>query len=153
MARSRSATADAIRIEDEVWDEAFEARVPSRARRVTLTLAPETVALVRPGSESALERAPRPVVLPVRADVPAPSAAPGLPETEDAPPGGIPGRRTIRIQGRGAERHLPWPEGASRRRPSRSLPERARLAPDRLAMWAVFLGLLLVLVAAVSAHG
>jgi hypothetical protein len=63
-----------------------------------------------------------------------------------------PGRRTVTITGRGAERNLPWPTEASRRRAARRPHERAGFKPDRVAMWAVFLGLLLVLVAATSGH-
>jgi hypothetical protein len=58
----------------------------------------------------------------------------------------------VKIQGRGAERHLPLPE-TSRRRPPRRAYERSGFRPDRLAMWAVLLGFLLVLVAIVSGHG
>jgi hypothetical protein len=58
----------------------------------------------------------------------------------------------VKIQGRGAERNLPWPE-TTRRRPPRRAYERAGFRPDRLAMWAVMLGLLLVLVAVISGHG
>jgi hypothetical protein len=61
-------------------------------------------------------------------------------------------RRTITITGRGAERNLPLPTEASRRRSARRVHERAGFRPDRFAMWALFLGLLLVLVAATSAH-
>jgi hypothetical protein len=63
----------------------------------------------------------------------------------------VPGRRTVTIRGRGAERNL-WPEH-SRRRPPRRAYERAGFRPDRVAMWAVLLGMLLVLVALASAHG
>jgi hypothetical protein len=65
---------------------------------------------------------------------------------------GVPGRRTVTIRGRGAERNLPLPD-SSRRRPPRRPYERAGFKPDRVAMWAVLLGLLLVLVAVASAHG
>jgi hypothetical protein len=58
----------------------------------------------------------------------------------------------VTITGRGAERNLPWPTEASRRRAARRPHERAGFKPDRVAMWAVFLGLLLVLVAATSGH-
>ena len=61
--------------------------------------------------------------------------------------GGVPGRRTITIQGRGAERYTP-----SRRRPQRRRHERAGFRPDRAALWAVLLGVLLVLGAATSSH-
>jgi hypothetical protein len=63
-----------------------------------------------------------------------------------------PARRTVTITGRGAERNLPWPTDASRRRSARRVHERAGFRPDRFAMWALFLGLLLLLVAATSAH-
>jgi hypothetical protein len=69
-----------------------------------------------------------------------------------APVPDTPGRRTVTITGRGAERNLPWPTEASRRRAARRPHERAGFKPDRVAMWAVFLGLLLVLVAATSGH-
>lgn len=59
------------------------------------------------------------------------------------------GRRTVTIQGRGAERNLPLPRP---RRPTPARHERAGFRPDRVAMWAVMLGLLLVFVAATSAH-
>jgi hypothetical protein len=58
----------------------------------------------------------------------------------------------VTIRGRGAERNLPWPDG-SRRRPTRRAYERAGFRPDRVAMWAVFLGILLVLVAVASGNG
>jgi hypothetical protein len=45
---------------------------------------------------------------------------------------------------------LPEP---SHRRPQRRAYERAGFRPDRVAMWAVLLGVLLVLVAVLSAHG
>jgi hypothetical protein len=62
---------------------------------------------------------------------------------------GVPGRRTVTIQGRGSERYSITP---ARRRPPRTLHERARFHPDRVAMWAVLLGVLLVLAAATSSH-
>ena len=62
------------------------------------------------------------------------------------------GRRTVVIKGRGAERNLPWESGIAPRRSSRLPHHRTTFKPDRVAMWAVFLGLLLVLVAAMSAH-
>jgi hypothetical protein len=42
---------------------------------------------------------------------------------------------------------------ATRRRPPRRPHERAGFKPDRVAMWAVFLGLLLAIAAATSSHG
>jgi hypothetical protein len=73
-------------------------------------------------------------------------------EPEDLPAAEAPApgeRRTIRIGGR--------PEGsleatrAQRRRPPRTAHERVGARPDRLAAWAVALGLLLILIAVLSA--
>ena len=50
------------------------------------------------------------------------------------------------IRGRGAERNLPVARPTLRRH------ERPGFRPDRAAMWAVILGLVLILVAATSAH-
>jgi hypothetical protein len=58
----------------------------------------------------------------------------------------------VTIRGRGAERDLTWTAGQSRRRSSRPVHERPGFRPDRAALWAVVLGLLLVLVAATSSH-
>ena len=60
-----------------------------------------------------------------------------------------PGRRTVTIQGRGSERYAP---SVDHRRPARKRHERDGFKPDRVAMWAVLLGLLLILVAATSSH-
>ncbi len=64
-------------------------------------------------------------------------------------PGAIAGRRTITIRGQGDERYHP---PTSRRRPERRH-ERESFVPDRAALWAVLLGLMLVFVAVASAHG
>lgn len=56
-------------------------------------------------------------------------------------------RRTVTIRGRGAERNLPVTRPALRRH------ERPGFRPDRAALWAVILGLVLILVAVASAHG
>jgi hypothetical protein len=55
-------------------------------------------------------------------------------------------RRTVVIRGHGAERNLPVARPTLRRH------ERPGFRPDRAALWAVMLGLLLILVAATSAH-
>lgn len=67
------------------------------------------------------------------------------PEPVSALPGAIPGRRTVTIRGQVSERSAP-------RRPARTINERAGSRPDRVAMWAVLLGVLLILVAATSSH-
>ena len=70
---------------------------------------------------------------------------------------GVPGRRTITIRGRGSDHYTPPARSAStawdapRRRTPRSV-VRARTRPDRIAMWAVLLGVMLVLAAATSSH-
>ena len=56
-------------------------------------------------------------------------------------------RRTVTIRGHGAERNLPVARPTLRRH------ERAGFRPDRAALWAVILGLVLILVAVASAHG
>jgi hypothetical protein len=77
-------------------------------------------------------------------DEPAPE--PPAARTDDRPAPGE--RRTIRIGGR--------PEGsleatrAQRRRPPRTAQERVGARPDRLAAWAVALGVLLILIAILS---
>jgi hypothetical protein len=58
----------------------------------------------------------------------------------------------VTIRGRGAERDLGWSAYQSRQRPAVPAHERPGFRPDRAAMWAVFLGLILVLVAATSSH-
>jgi hypothetical protein len=69
------------------------------------------------------------------------------------------GRRTVQITGRGTERSLPAARPTRRHeregfaRPALRRHEREGFKPDRAAMWAVVLGLVLILVAATSAHG
>jgi hypothetical protein len=58
------------------------------------------------------------------------------------------GRRTVVIRGRGTER-----EWTPRVRPPRTVGERIGPRPDRLAAWAVALGMLLILIAILTAHG
>jgi len=53
----------------------------------------------------------------------------------------------VTIRGYGAERNLPMPRPTSRRH------ERPEFRPDRAALWAVLLGLCLIMVAVASAHG
>ena len=91
--------------------------------------------------------------------VPGPSASkrrvPGPSEPErrmsgpPVPGAGVPGRRTVTIHGRGAERGVPTTQ---RRRPPRRAHERVGLQPDRVALWAVLLGFVLILAAATSSH-
>jgi hypothetical protein len=65
---------------------------------------------------------------------------------------GVPGRRTVTIRGQGAERYPERRGGGSRRpRPERRH-ERAGFRPDRAALWAFLLGVMLIMVAVASAH-
>jgi hypothetical protein len=59
-------------------------------------------------------------------------------------------RRTVVITGRGADRYLPVRRGGYESSLRRH--ERSTFRPDRVAMWAVLLGVLLVLIAATSSH-
>ena len=72
-------------------------------------------------------------------------------------PGAASGRRTVTITGRTAlppsPREVLTPERlAPRRQPSRMPPVRVGPRPDRIAMWAVVLGFMLILAAATSSH-
>jgi hypothetical protein len=79
--------------------------------------------------------------------------------TRDVPRGrsaghgaGVPGRRTVTIRGQAPERYPPRRADGSRRpRPERRH-ERAGFRPDRAALWAFLLGVMLILVAVASAH-
>lgn len=65
-------------------------------------------------------------------------------------------RRTVQITGRTvpAPHVVPFDRvGTARRRPSRAPAALAGPRPDRIAMWAVVLGFVLIAVAATSAHG
>lgn len=80
-------------------------------------------------------------IAPIEPAPPAPQPA----EDMSPPPEG---RRTVVIRGRGAE-----PAWTPRSRPPRTVGERIGPRPDRLAAWAVALGMLLILIAILTAHG
>ena len=145
---------DAIRIEDEVWQEAFTRRERGRSRAVprsrATAQAPETLGpreTPRPPTTPRPREAPRPRATP-------PPPAPVRPAARTTRPYAAPanGRRTVTITGRGAERHLPRP-GEPGHRPIRRAHERTGFRPDRVSMWAVLLGMLLLAVAIASPHG
>src|SRR5437868_13347617 len=97
---------DAIRIEDEVWQEAFsrrEAPAGGRARR-------ETRAAAHPRPVAPASAHPR-----VEAPPAAPITARSVCGPAAAPPTSPPARRTITITGRGAEPPLPRPGEPGRR--------------------------------------
>jgi hypothetical protein len=128
-----------------------QAGVPARARRRSAT--PWWEELDRDAfqfpTEHRVKPARRAVAVaerPVAAAAP-PAAAP--PAAARAPQPARPSaseRRTVTIRGRGAERNLPVARPTLRRH------ERPGFKADRAALWAVMLGLLLILVAATSAH-
>ncbi len=112
----------------------------------------------------ARQPAPSRALAPVRAIAPAPAAVPEFDDVLDdvlaedpieladaeaealAPPA----RRTVTITGRGAVDRIQPP--AVRRRAAQRAFERPSFQPDRTAMWAVFLCVLMILAAALSAH-
>jgi hypothetical protein len=173
-----AATADRIRIEDEVWEEAFASRVSSRPRRpVALktrpaeswfaepydALGPVEVARpygVDPPVEFGPPFAPEPGAppAPYGVETPSASAAPREVRRESGRPSRAPAsaalaRRTIQIEGRGTERNLVLTgrDTHAATRPRRSLfDHRSGFEPDRLAMWAMLLGLALMAVAILS---
>jgi hypothetical protein len=65
---------------------------------------------------------------------------------------GVPGRRTVTIRGQAPERYpARRTDGSRRPRPERRH-ERAGFRPDRAALWAFLMGVMLILVAVTSAH-
>ncbi len=157
-----SAVADRSWIENEVWDEAFASRERRRHRR-------QAVPRARPAPDWFAE--PGEQVRPYGVDPPADLQAPFGADPFEAEPsdrfGGTSAlaaeplrpaesaRRTVHIQGRGAERNLPVSafEGRSvalARRRRTLLDPSSGFEPDRLAMWAMFLGVALVAVAILS---
>lgn len=68
--------------------------------------------------------------------------------------GAAPGRVTVEIRGRTVPAPaVPRPVESDRRRPPRRAIERVGARPDRMAMWALMMGLLLILVAIGTADG
>ncbi len=123
-------------------DLASRSAAPRRPRAVATRRAPE-----RQPAPIRYEIASEPPALP---EPPAPSEPRAGNGAASRPASGVPGRRTITITGRGAERYSSSTYG--RRRPQRPVHERPGFQPDRFAMWAVLLGVLLLLVAATSSH-
>ena len=134
---------------DHEWEESATAgATPVRAPSpVSAHPAPGVPAQPRPGAPA---RSRAEAAIPER---PAQGVA-ARPSPDGARPDGtgVPGRRTVKITGYGSQRNLIYQSREPRRRPSERPYERAGFKPDRVAMWAVLLGVLLVLVAAMSAH-
>lgn len=97
---------------------------------------------------------PAPPAAPVEATVPAAGLTEGLEFIAPADRGEAPvepaGRRTVTITGRPGALVQPRPLLAERRRPPRTVDERIGGRPDRAAGWAFGMGVLLIVVAAVS---
>lgn len=81
---------------------------------------------------------------------------PGVGVDERGRGAGVPGRRTVTITGHGEEawhsRNGTRPSRAARHQNHLKRHERAGFRPDRVAMWAVLLGVMLMLAAAASSH-
>jgi hypothetical protein len=164
--RSRAADSESYRVEvDRYWRRTAKRRAAAEARRadgfaraeraVVRARRAEQAEPVTRDSEFAAPRVPPP--LPPAAQ----SADPyremlhaWARETAQEPPV-APGRRTVSIKGHGAEGYASR-NGvrASAAERHRHLPrhERSGFQPDRVAMWAVLLGMMMVLAAAASAH-
>jgi hypothetical protein len=132
MARARASLAISEPEFDEAWPEDI-----ATARR----MAPRLV--VAPGEPGAIESAGAYG----ESTVIEPTMRAGAPAASPAAPRGtaVPGRRTVTIRGQVAPRPAP-------RRSRRDPYDRVGSRPDRIAMWAVLLCVLLVLVAATSSH-
>jgi hypothetical protein len=164
--QSRAADAESYRVEvDRYWRRTAKRRAAAEARRadgfaradravVRARRAEQAAPAIR-DSEFAAPRVPPP--LPPAAQ----SADPyremlhaWARETAQEPPVAS-GRRTVSITGHGAEGYASR-NGvlASAAERHRNLPrhERSGFQPDRVAMWAVLLGMMMVLAAAASAH-
>ena len=95
---------------------------------------------------AARERRPADPVERRQADGPRPAP---VPRRDPHPkPGAPPPRRTVEIRGRTVPAPpVPRDPALERRRPQRSSLERVGPRPDRLALWALLMGLMLILVA------
>ncbi|HEX4689987.1 MAG TPA: hypothetical protein VH276_04810 [Solirubrobacteraceae bacterium] len=122
-----------------------------------LELAPRPEAASGVDAAWMAELVERSMPAPARRPEPAPEPEADAVDPDEAPHAEIDvverpaeGRRTVVIRGRGAD---PAP-GASRRdrRPPRTVGERLGPRPDRVAAWAVALGVLLILIAILTAH-
>ena len=122
------------------WDARERERLPSAVRALDDWSASEREAI-----DWVQDEAPAPV------DQAAAATENGaIAPAEWSPSRGVPGRRTVTIRGQVADRYA-TPRPSSRRRPERRY-ERTGFRPDRAAMWAVLLGVMLILAAVTSAH-
>jgi len=142
--------APAVRVEDVA--------LASSAGNATAVIEHDAVAVsVDVIAHPAYLPAPPPVAAPAAEARPPerPAADPRVaPASDDTHAAGtaVAGRRTVTIRGRGAERDLAFPQpGRARRQPVRRH-ERPGFKPDRAALWALLLCVVLVLVAATSSR-
>lgn len=117
-------------------------------------LDPDPPALADPADDPDVDQAPDPAALADDGAAQLENAAPGTRAGAAPAPGGAGrgaaggARRTVVIRGQTA----PPRSSGARRRPPRTARERVGARPDRLALWAVLLGFVLVLIAASSSH-
>jgi len=144
---------------DESWERAAPRRARAHAAPADDAQQPATLRAESPTAASmGAPRGASPSGVPVRApelerDAPdAWSHASGVSTPAPRPGAGVPGRRTVTIRGRGAERDLAFSAHRTTRRPPTRAHERPGFKPDRAALWAILLGVFLVLVAATSSH-
>jgi hypothetical protein len=119
------------------WDarERERERLPSAVRALDDWSTSEDEAIEWSAQDAAPER-----------DGPEPAQASSA---EWSPSRGVPGRRTVTIRGQVPDHRYVTP--SSRRRPERRY-ERSGFRPDRAALWAFVLGVMLILAAVTSAH-
>ena len=160
---SRRASAEELGFDP---DEILRAWEDSVMRETARESAPESTTTLRPIAPVRPAPARQPAsaraLAPVRAIAPAPAAVPEFDDVLDdflaedpiesvpAVPLAPPARRTVTITGTGVVDRLQPP--AVRRRAAQRAYERPSFRPDRTAMWAVFLCVLMILAAALSAH-
>ena len=136
----RRASRDAARAALLEWDAREQERLPSAVRALDDWSSSEHESVDRLDWSTAPEPAALRALDTTEPDAVAPAAW--------TPTGGVPGRRTVTIRGQVADRYAPT---SSRRRPERRY-ERTGFHPDRAALWAFLLGVMLILAAVTSAH-
>ena len=147
---------------DRAADRTDRARQAAREAASVVFAADVTAPAPRPAHSGSLADllGPEPVSAPAPADEPAPVEDWLKPRHADARIEN--GRKTIEIRGQvdrvaGITAPAEVADGAGRRRPARRRADRIAGRPDRIALWAFLLGIVLILVAAFSdseaAHG
>jgi hypothetical protein len=167
--RDRDTDSESYRVEvDRYWRRTAKRRAAVEARRADgLVRADRAVARARRAEQAepaergsrksdpmAAAASPRPALVAESSDPYREMLHAWARETAQEPPV-APGRPTVSIRGHGAEgyasRHGIRASAAERHR-QLARHERSGFQPDRVAMWAVLLGMMMVLAAAASAH-